>query len=96
MVGRTMEASTPMIMTTIITSMIVNPPCLLAVRIGTHSSRSQKPEQEISIESQRLRASAVPDRVPSNKPLISIMKQCEFHRKRMPHAAAQEPDFGRN
>jgi hypothetical protein len=41
-------------------------------------------------------ASSVPDQPPQNKPLISIMKQLEFHGKRIPDAAARKPDFGNN
>jgi hypothetical protein len=41
-----------------------------------------------------LTASSMPDEPPQNKPLISIMKQLDFHGKRIPGAATREPDFG--
>jgi hypothetical protein len=43
-----------------------------------------------------LTASSVPDKLPQNKPLISIMKQLEFHGKRIPAATTRKPDFGSN
>jgi len=42
----------------------------------------------------QLTASSVPDQPPQNKPLISIMKQLEFHGKRIPDAGGAEADFG--
>jgi hypothetical protein len=41
-----------------------------------------------------LTASSMPEEPPQNKPLISIMKQLDFHGKRIPGAATREPDFG--
>jgi hypothetical protein len=41
-----------------------------------------------------LAASSVPDKSSPNKPLISIMKQLEFHSKCIPGAATPKPDFG--
>jgi hypothetical protein len=43
-----------------------------------------------------LAASSVPDKPSPNKPLKSIMKQLEFHGKRIPDAATRKPDFGSN
>jgi hypothetical protein len=43
-----------------------------------------------------LAASSVPDKPSPNKPLISIMKQREFHGKRIPGDATPRPDFGSN
>jgi hypothetical protein len=44
----------------------------------------------------RLAASSVPDEPSPNKPMISIMKQLEFHGKRIADAATPKPDFGSN
>src|SRR5258708_3734501 len=43
-----------------------------------------------------LAASSVPDKPSPNKPLISIMKQLEFHGKGIPDAAMRRPDFDSN
>jgi hypothetical protein len=93
--GKTRAASTPMIMITIMSSTMVNPACrLLVLRIWLTVSR-WIPRSKAA-QNDRIAASSMPDKPPQNKPLISIMKQLEFHRKRIPDTATRKPHFGSN
>src|SRR6266849_1951809 len=90
--GKTRAASTPMTMITIMSSTMVYPVCrLLGLRMWLSCwilrSKSAQNDRDWG-------ASTVPDRPSPNKPLISIMKQLEFHGKRIPGPATPKPDFG--
>src|SRR5229473_6111738 len=84
--GNATAASTPMIMVTIMISTMVNPAWLLLLRTRrtVSSCFDSSLGRKHSAESPVWGASAVPDCLPSGKPLISIIKQVEFQCKRIP------------